>query len=274
MIESEVTAHLSSWRLLRPSVDVFHCLDFCRTGTYCYRFFGEVDTFLHQNIKKDFQVWEFHLYTFCCWVDKTGAGRTNITQHQQFPRTDDVMLFALRWDVCLLVLAGLGHFDLDAVLTANTSDSISENNLINSWEEADIYNKSAAAKGPPSLQHTQHINPSTKLHKSRHYLQIQRCSKACHAADRVNEKSTVTMASIQKVLRTFDTTYKFDVLFLNGAAESKGQKTHKIPPSLSPVGLSAHSTVSDDSGSKAWEKCFIITCFPILPEKKLNIADN
>lgn len=138
--------------------------------------------------------------------------------------------------VCLFVLAGLGQFDLHAVLTANTSDSISENNLLNSWAEAHIFNKSAAAKGPPSLQHTQNINHGTKLYKSRHYLQIQRWSKACHAADRVNEKSTFTMASIQKVLRTFNITYKFNVLFLNGAAESKGQKTHKITTGLATAG--------------------------------------
>lgn len=160
-----------------------------------------------------------------------------MTQHEWFQSAnDDFMLFALKWDVCLFVLAGLGHFDLHAVLAANTSDSISEKNLLNSWEEAYIYNKSAAAKGPPSLQHTQHIKHGTKLYKSRHYLQIQRWSKACHAADRVNEKSTFTMASIQNVLRTFNTTYKFDVLFLNGAAASKGLKTHKIPLSLAAAG--------------------------------------
>lgn len=145
------------------------------------------------------------------------------------------MLFALKWDVCVFVLAGLGHFDLHAVLTTNTSDSISENNLLNSWEKAYIYNKLAAVKGPPSLQHTQHINHGTKLYKSRHYLQIQRWPKACHTADRVNEKS-FTMASIQNVLRTFKTTYKFDVLLLKGAAEPEGQKTHNIPPSLAAAG--------------------------------------
>lgn len=45
------------------------------------------------------------------------------------------------------------------------------------------------------------------------------------------------MASIQNVLRTFNTTYKFDVPFLNGAAESKRQKTpHNIPLSLAAAG--------------------------------------
>lgn len=32
------------------------------------------------------------------------------------------------------------------------------------------------------------------------------------------------------------TTYKFDVLVLNGAAEPEGQKTHTIPPSLAAAG--------------------------------------
>lgn len=136
-----------------------------------------------------------------------------MAQHEQFPRTNnDFMLFVIKWDVSFFVFAGLDHFDLHAVLTADTSDSISENNLLNSWEEAHIYNKSAVAKGPPSLQHTQHINHGTKPYKSRHYLQIQRWSKACHAADRVNEKSTFTIASIQNVLKTFNTTYKFNVV--------------------------------------------------------------
>lgn len=67
------------------------------------------------------------------WVDKTRAGGTNTAQHEQFPRTNnDFMLFVIKWDVSFFVFAGLDHFDLHAVLTADTSDSISENNLLNS----------------------------------------------------------------------------------------------------------------------------------------------
>lgn len=115
-----------------------------------------------------------------------------MTQHEHFPRTnDDFMQFSVLKRGRLFVLVG---FDLCVVPTANTSASISENNLLNSWEETCIYNKSAAGRGPPSLQHTQHINHGTELHKSRHYLQTQRGCKACHAADTVNEKSTCTTA--------------------------------------------------------------------------------
>lgn len=56
-----------------------------------------------------------------------------MAQHEQFPRTNnDFMLFVIKWDVSFFVFAGLDHFDLHAVLTADTSDSISENNLLNS----------------------------------------------------------------------------------------------------------------------------------------------
>lgn len=71
---------------------------------------------------------------FCCWLlsqffflKKRGA---QMTQHEQFPRTnDDFMQFSVLKRGRLFVLVG---FDLCAVPTANTSDSISENNLLNS----------------------------------------------------------------------------------------------------------------------------------------------
>lgn len=53
-----------------------------------------------------------------------------MTQHEQFPRTnDDFMQFAVLKRGGLLVHIG---FDLCVVPTANTSDSISENNLLDS----------------------------------------------------------------------------------------------------------------------------------------------
>lgn len=53
-----------------------------------------------------------------------------MTQHEQFPRTnDDFMQFSVLKRGSLFVLVG---FDLCVVPTANTSASISENNLLNS----------------------------------------------------------------------------------------------------------------------------------------------
>ena len=71
------------------------------------------------------------------WVEKTAAVETNMTG-DQFPRTiNGFMPFAFKWDACLFVLAGLGHFDPHAVLSAYTSKSVSENKL-DSWKEAYI----------------------------------------------------------------------------------------------------------------------------------------
>lgn len=53
-----------------------------------------------------------------------------MTQHEELPRTNyDSRQFALLKKGCLFVLVG---FELHVVPTANTSDSISENNLLNS----------------------------------------------------------------------------------------------------------------------------------------------
>lgn len=64
-------------------------------------------------------------------------------------------LMVVLYNLCVPV--GFGYLT-DMVPTAKTSDSNSENNLLNYWEETYISNKSAMGKGPPSLQHTQYIN--------------------------------------------------------------------------------------------------------------------
>lgn len=83
------------------------------------------------------------------------------------------------------------------------------------------------------------------------------------------------MASIQNVLRTFKTTYKFDVLLLKGAAEPEGQKTHKISPSLAAAGPvfqpnQLYQKVLHNLELSFWENCFIIKCFPMLSEKEIK----
>lgn len=63
VVESEVTARLISWRVLFPSVAECHCLDLCRTRTYCY-WFSNILTCLYwilsENVKWNFQflAWE------------------------------------------------------------------------------------------------------------------------------------------------------------------------------------------------------------------------
>lgn len=85
VIESEVTARLTSWRLRRPSVAECHCLDLCRAGTYCYRF-SENLTYLYwvlnENVKKDFLVWEFqsYIYNSGCWLVPTLIKQEQVEQ--------------------------------------------------------------------------------------------------------------------------------------------------------------------------------------------------